>query len=423
MMLPCFIFASQVVFSASPGPLDNPYKGFASYTEIGHPFSAPVSMAYEYAAWNEIEPEEGHYAFEDWEKKWNSPQAKGKPVVIRVYADYPAEKRAIPQWLLDKGVKTTPYSEFGGGVSPDYENPVMIAALLRLIANLGARYDKDPRIAFVQLGLLGHWGEWHTYPRDELFASPQVQKKVVAAFHRAFPHKQLMARNGSYASCQVPWLGFHDDMIPDDTLGKDNWQFVPQLLGGKVADNWKVAPTGGEMVPGGAHRYLGADWPQLVAAVKAAHFSWIGPYCPPFESSLTPQETGRVDELIRMMGYEFRLIDATIPSELSATSTTPIRISAINQGVAPFYYPWPVRMALIDSSGSIFRQWTLPQDVRAWLPGSFSIDATAPAGVAPGKYSVGIGVFDPSNSSTYIKFANSLPLSNGYTVLGSVTVP
>ena len=36
-----------------------------------------------------------------------------------------------------------------------------------------ARYDGDPRIGFVQLGLLGFWGEWHTYPYDG-YAHPWV---------------------------------------------------------------------------------------------------------------------------------------------------------------------------------------------------------------------------------------------------------
>jgi len=422
-MLHSLVLASQVVFPAGPGPVDNPLKGFAAYTDEGRPFSCPVSMAFEEVAWNVIEPEEGRYDFDRWEKEeWAGALAKGKPVVIRIYADYPAKKRAVPQWLLDKGVKTTAYDEFGGGVSPDYENPTMVSALLRLIAAMGARYDKDPRVAFVQLGLLGHWGEWHTYPHDALFASPKVQSQVVQAFHKAFPHKLLMARNAAYSSCQVPWLGFHDDMIPEDTLGPDRWDFVSAMTGGKVDDNWKVAPTGGEMVPGATHKYLGTDWPTLVKAVQTAHFTWIGPYSPPLERSLSPQESERAAEIIRIMGYQFRLTQASIPSSVSSQSGAKIQVNGINEGVAPFYYSWPIKAALIDSNNRIANSWQLSEDVRQWLPGSFETSIDLPTGIKQGTYRLAIGIFNPNDSSVSIKFANALPMIDGYTVLGQIDI-
>ena len=147
------------------GPLDNPLKGWCPYTDAG-PIRQPYSMVFLYGSWKTLEPEEGRYAFEDWERKdWFASAAKGKHVVFRVYIDYPSRPSGLPDWLKDD-VKLTRYQDHGGGVSPDYDNPRMAAAMERLIAAMGRRYDGNPRVAFIELGLLGFWGEWHTWPRE-----------------------------------------------------------------------------------------------------------------------------------------------------------------------------------------------------------------------------------------------------------------
>ena len=62
-----------------------------------------------------------------------------------------------------------------------------MTALEGLISAMGKRYDRHPRVAFIQLGLLGFWGEWHTYPRNELFASEKTRRRVLEAYRKAFP--------------------------------------------------------------------------------------------------------------------------------------------------------------------------------------------------------------------------------------------
>ncbi len=75
--------------ASAPGPLDNPLKGYCLYTNAGE-IHRPYSMIFQYVSWKELEPIEGRYAFEDWEKKkWSHPRANGKHVVLRVYVDYP----------------------------------------------------------------------------------------------------------------------------------------------------------------------------------------------------------------------------------------------------------------------------------------------------------------------------------------------
>ena len=101
--------------AAASGPLDNPLKGYCLYTNAGK-IHRPYSMVFQYVSWRELEPIEGKYTFEDWEKKdWNHPRAKDKHLVLRVYVDYPSKPSGLPEWLRAKGVKESSYQEYGGG--------------------------------------------------------------------------------------------------------------------------------------------------------------------------------------------------------------------------------------------------------------------------------------------------------------------
>jgi hypothetical protein len=58
-------------------------------------------------------------------------------------------------------------------------------------------YDGDRRIAFVQAGLLGDWGEWHTFGRDYLSESfpDEVPIRLDWAFTMiCLPSKRSLAR-------------------------------------------------------------------------------------------------------------------------------------------------------------------------------------------------------------------------------------
>ena len=220
----------------APGPLDNPLKGWCTYTD--GEISQPYTMVFRYISWAELEPRESVYRFAEWEKSaWEEPGAKGKHVVLRVYADYPGKPVGTPAWLLAKGVKTTPYTDYGGGQSPDYNHPAFVESMERLIQAMGARYDRNPRVAFIEAGFLGFWGEWHTYPHTGMFAWPETQARILSTIHKAFPTKMIMTRYPGGAAGAQDWLGFFDDLFPEDTDGPEGWQFLPTMEHSGRADN------------------------------------------------------------------------------------------------------------------------------------------------------------------------------------------
>lgn len=407
---------------AAHGPLDNPLKGWCPYTDAG-PIHQPYSMVFLYAPWKELEPEPGRFAFEEWERKaWSVPEAEGKHVVFRVFVDYPGEPSGLPGWLKDQGVKLTRYTDHGGGASPDYDDPRMVAAMERLIAAMGRRYDEDPRVAFLELGLLGFWGEWHTWPKDRLYAGKETERRIIDAYRKAFPHKMLLARYAKDDAGTRDWLGFHDDMFPEDTDNGQDWSFLAGLRTAGRMGNWERAAIGGEMVPDRAKRWLGEGYGQSVKMVERCHFSWIGPYCPALEATKAADFRKRSEALVRRMGYEYRLKEVRHPAVVATGGTLTVAIRGENQGVAPFYYPWPVELALIDEVGKVVEHSPIRCDVRAWLPGPFEVEGGMEVHAPAGRYRLALGIIDPWTKRPKVSFANALPRHEGWTVLSTVEV-
>ena len=413
-----------VPLPAGPGPIDNPLKGWCPWA-TGVALHQPYSLVYCDAAWKELEPREGEYHFADWEKeKWNSPQAAGRHIVMRVWVDYPNSPNGMPDWLLMKGVNTTPYNDpgIGSGLSPDYDNPDMIRGLERLVAAMGRRYDHDPRVAFIELGLLGHWGEWHTYPHPEMFASDATQKRIIDAYHAAFPDKILEARTANGYAGQQPWIGYHDDLFPQDTDGSENWKFLPVMRQSERTQNWQTAAIGGEMDPGNADRWLGKDYPTLQQTIEYGHFTWSGPYCPAQDASTSPEFLARSQSSVREMGYQYVLKTLRLTPKLKQGQTLQLSLTGENQGVAPFYYPWAVQLALIDAQRSVVKIVPVSVDIRKWVPGEFRMATGIPLRMKPGRYSLAIGIIDPYTGKPAVAFANTLPSWQGWTVLSHVDV-
>ena len=378
----------------APGPLDNPLKGWCPYTDAGE-IHQPYSMVYLYVPWSRLEPQKGVYRFADWEREWDVERARGKHIVFRVYVDYPSKPSGLPGWLRTAGVKETRYKAHGGGRSPDYDDPRMVTAMTRLIKALGKRYNSHPRIAFIQLGLLGFWGEWHTWPEETLAASTETERKVIDAYRAAFPDKSLMVRySRDYAGRQA-WIGFHDDMFPQDTDNGKDWSFLAGLRRSKRHANWKTAVVGGEMVPNQAKTWLGPGFDTTLTMTSRAHFTWVGPYCPALERSKDPTFRERSEALVRKMGYQYQLVELKHSADAGRKQPFRVSLAGANTGVAPFYYRWPVELALIDSSDQVAESQRVNWDIRKWLPGDFKETAEVAFDVPAGNYRLALGIRDP----------------------------
>ena len=163
---------------------------------------------------------------------------------------------------------------------------------------------------------------------------------------------------------QQAWIGFHDDMFPEDTDGPEGWKFLPLLRESKRVNNWKRSVVGGEMVFNGNKPWLGEGIETTRKRLSDAHFTWIGPYCPALESPPNEQFTKRANELVRRMGYQFTLKELRHAAEVKQGGEFAFSLEGENQGVAPFYYPWRVELALLDGKGKLAEKLSLDCDIR-----------------------------------------------------------
>ena len=121
------------------------------------------------------------------------------------------------------------------------------------------------------------------------------------------------------------------------------------------------------------------------------------------------------------MGYQYRLREIRHDASVNAGDAFTIRLAAINEGIAPFYYPLEVQLPLIDGDAVVERQ-TLSWDIRDWLPGRFQRVGKVKWSAKPGRYSVALGIIDPLTDQPAIRFANVLPVKGGWSVFSMVEI-
>ncbi len=316
----------------------NPLQGFMHSYAWGEPVTDfPASLEFAYIPLAELMDGPDSFLFGSrLEPLLDAASGRGHQVVLRPYIDYPTLPSGLPDYLVGE-VEQQAYSDHGGGLSPDYSDPDLRAAMTAFVAALGDAYDGDPRIAFVQIGLLGHWGEWHTWPNADWFADADVQNEVLSAYTQAFESTHVQVR---YPAADSPDLrvGFHDDSFAYSTVGDIEWFFANQLAAAGAEDRWTEVPIGGELRPELQATIFQSDYQtgpyaqDFGACVEATHATYLlnhGAFGMDYETS---EERERAEQAALSLGYEFTVREVNIEGDRAL-----VRVE--NTGVAPFYYP------------------------------------------------------------------------------------
>ena len=376
--------AEPVTLQPAPSPADNPLKGLVPYANPD-PGGFPHSLEFDYLRFADLMP--GPQAF-DWrplEQLLGGVANRGNQAIIRVWLEYPGKDSGLPAFLREAGVKVTSWensSEKKRCHTPDYRDERLVRSLETFIHEFGRNYDGDPRLGFITAGLLGSWGEWHTHPREDLFAPVTTQRRVLAAYQRAFQKTPVLIRYPAGENQQrfapnanLPF-GYHDDSFAWGTLDtgrqEDGWFYLPSLkaAGAAALNKWRTQPIGGEVRPevwGQIHdakpRHKQAQ--DFLACVEQTHVSWLME-SGLFERKPDPERHARAAAHVRRMGYDFHVQTVEIGRE---GPTLKIGLSVVNQGVAPFYQDWRLELAALDAKGRITRRWPVAWKLTGLLPG------------------------------------------------------
>lgn len=413
-------------------PLSNPLKGWVRWGE-NRDTDPDGTLAYGAVRWSDLEPEPGVYDFDALEENWNFHfwKDRGVHLILRVVADEPgAESHLdIPRWLYDEmeGSGTWYDSSYGRGFSPDYTHPAMIEAHRRLLEALGQRYDGDPQVAYVQLGSLGHWGEWHVRQSAGIapFPSREIAGQYVRHYVDAFPATPLLMRR-PYPGVKERGLGLYHDSLgrtESDQLQLSWVQngYVSDQSGEEMPacpDFWKRGPSGGELASGTEMEdYFTGGFDHLRATVEALHVSWIGPKSPR-RAELSPGAWENMEALAAELGYCYTLRSMTVKNGLLRGARVDLRFE--NLGIAPMYAAWPVRIQLRDDAGDLVESRDLPADQKTWTEAG-SITCRIPRRVMKqGDLTVWMGIVDPMTDTCRVALANELPMKDGMYNLGEI---
>lgn len=417
----------------APAPPDNPLKGFLPYRGAYTTF--PHSMEWEMVAWRDLQTAPDVFHWDALDAVLDDIASRGHQAVFRVYADTPNRPSALPVFLA--AVSSRAYTDWDNGreatsVAPDYDDPRVVGAMLALVRALGARYDGDPRIGFITVGLLGFWGEWHTFRPscqcDEWMPSPRTQRALLDAFDTSFNRTKLLVRNPDRG-----WddhrIGFHDDSFAHTTLGRPDWTFLGRLDTAGAKTVWKREPIGGELRP--ELQACAFSAPSCVPAgqtfatsTATAHVSWLLNH--DAFVGMPAADRPRAEAAARWLGYELH-VSAVRLRDTSVARPLKIEVRLQNRGVAPFYYPWPVWLGLADEAGRLVGEWPTSWDLTRPIERGRDVTYSATLArhvTAPGRYRVLLRVEHPLPNGRPLRFANAAWQVDvvGWLTLGDVTV-
>jgi hypothetical protein len=416
-----------------PHAIRNPLKGFRPgiwndpLAAYAHPYAG---VAQSYIRWNEIENRESDgidKIVSFMNQRWREAELRNVKIAPRVYLHWSAENEKY--WPSDM-------------TTDDYTSEQFQARLRRLIRRLGQVWDKDPRIAWVQMGIVGKWGEHHS-------PSPTaaIQQLMGEEFAAAFPNKKVLVR--------YPWqqftnfdVGIHWDAfsnwnqmeafgnIKNLNITRQMWR--TNVLEGEAAYNCcgyetqpGLTPTATVKFP--IHRYHMID---TIRDIHASALGWTSGY-----DQNDPEANAGAEEIQRVLGYRYLLNQVRYPTRLTAGEPFDVQFRVTNVGSAPMYSNWPVELSLLDPATKqpVWRGTFVGLDIREWLSGQSYNKATGeydipaetiivdgsfelPTEVATGEYILALAVLDPAGMLPSLRFATVNYFNGGRHPLGRIGV-
>lgn len=356
-----------VNYNSTEDILYNPYMGFAPnadyYEAVGD-----NTLVYIDVTFREWEPREDYFDIkgirernfiDEWEKQ-------GKHAVLRFVCDIPGEyyHTDIPDWLFERMENKEYYdTTYGKGYSPDYTDSYFIKEHKEAIEALGKAFSRDDFVAYVELGSLGHWGEWHVKSDEgiEPFPSENICWEYVDPYLEAFPNAQILMRR------PFSFVFSYDFGVFNDMAGakEDTDEWLDWIKEGgvyeeasepmeliAVPDIWNNSPVGGEFTSMySMDEMLTGRLKETVKLLDETHMTFIGPQCPISNDEFIehPEE---VREILNHIGYRYGVERAEFKRNIF-TGKTKLLLTIHNNGVAPIYRNYKVCIRETDENGEL----------------------------------------------------------------------
>jgi hypothetical protein len=399
----------------------NPLMGFRSKLEKKHEYGTLVKT---YFKWKELESSasDGVDKIKQvCDSRWHGCEGKNIKLIPRVYLDWPRQESGWPADMTEG----------------DYTSDTFKQRVIALIKKLGKAWDNDSRVAYVEMGLIGHWGEME-FPDTK----DEIKEAMAAQFNSSFQNKLVMIR----------WPNTYNDDMYNFGYYWDSWGHYDQKYYGfhlnNVSPKWKTAVIGGETAYGWGNSVIqpGKNPDESVSMpihreyiidearrLHANHMGWISDYDHSKESARAGAEL-----IQKAMGYRFIISEVTYPKRIDNGNNFTISFKVKNIGSSPFYYNWPVEISLLDpqTKQPMWKNTCAHLDIRNWLPGDQWNDSTdtytVPAeinsihqsflvpGLPSGEYILALAILDPAGNRPCARFAIKNYYNGGRHPIGKV---
>lgn len=456
----------------------NPMKGLREffgpgYDKVRSEYPYPYgSLIKEYMQWNMLEDKADDgidkiIAYSN--HRWEGVEDINVKIIPRIYIvwmepwhggyaknTYTTNPDDLNGWHWPSDIPGQVYSEdpnkaiTGGYFVPSFQDRVK-----KLVEKAGQAWDNDPRVAYVEMGIIGEFGEQHDPDITTYWPAhdqpnhvenrtwvPGIEKVLGDAFTKAFKNKKVMVRY-AYEFKDYEFGIYWDSWSADEEKVRGYEEMK------KLGDRWKKQPIGGEITWnwGSLAKYksfeevVGNETTRdlVVQQIRDLHCNHLGgiTWADFNDQSFIPN----ADMLQRIMGYHFLLSNFTYPTSIKQNEPFTVSFDVVNTGSSPFYYDWPVEIALLDAKThqKVWGKTLSSAKISQWMPGdkwdNSKKEYTEPAavthleesltldtGLDTGDYIISVAILDPAGMLPSVRFAIQNYFEGGRHPMGHIGV-
>ena len=336
----------------------DPMTGIVLWADNELAATWPIQLEFAYLEYDKISKGPNEYDWTYVEKILSEIASRSHQAILRFRYTYVGEQCAVPLWIKnsDGYVETTGVVEGKATYFPDWRSEILQDFHLDFYRKFAQRYDKDPRIAFLQVGF-GLWAEYHIYEGPfipgQTFPSKDFQETFLTMMDETFESLPWSISIDAADETYSPFvensslLGLEFGCFDDSFMCKQhdkenalNWRFFGE-------NRYKSSPCGGEF---SYYRnydqkhcldYSGLYGRRFEKEAAKYHLSYIiGNDQPNY------QDFSRFKEASAALGYRFVALETEIADGYA-------KIHITNDGIAPIYRDAYVTVAGIRSDYSL----------------------------------------------------------------------
>jgi len=319
-----------------------PLTGLVLWDDSEHAASDAVQLEFFYLTYAALVPGKGEIDWKPLEKRLDAIKGRKHQAIVRFHDTYVGKPSGVPDYIrkLPDYRETTAKSEDKDTAFPDWSHPELARFVLDFYSKFAEKYDRDPRIAFVETGF-GLWSEYHIYDGPMklggTFPSKDFQETFLRHLSKTFRATPWMISIDAAAEETTPFaskrelidlpFGVFDDSFLCKQHAKENapnWAFFGR-------ERWRRAPAGGEFsyyTKDDQKNALAPKGPHGVAFETAArdfHLSFIIANDQPEHQTMD-----RLRAAGMACGYRLRITEYRTGGGKSTLTLT-------NTGIAPLY--------------------------------------------------------------------------------------